>query len=135
MIFLMNHLKINRAVGISLPLVLGMLMLSLPGCDGGMVGTGSGPTSTAYELEHLPKRISPEIPKTLLKGDEVTPSESGSLARHRQEKATSSNSEEQIYEPSILIEEEVFDASPHLDNETIGISQRHTNVGKSYVWF
>lgn len=58
------------APGLSTLLVLGII-----GCDGGMIGTGSGPVNSIYELENLPKRISPDIPKTLLKGEELAPSD------------------------------------------------------------
>lgn len=57
-----------------------LLAFSLIGCDGGMIGTGSGPkgpiyepNGPIYELENLPKRISPDLPKTLLNGEELTP--------------------------------------------------------------
>ncbi len=45
--------------------ILAMLLL-LAGCEGGIVGTGSGPKDTTiYELKELPERISPDIPKHL----------------------------------------------------------------------
>lgn len=53
---------------------LATLLIALPllgGCDGGLIGTGTGP----YKLENLPDRISPDIPKTILKGNELTPLE------------------------------------------------------------
>jgi len=45
-----------------------LLTLGLTGCEGGLIGTGSGPSDLAYELENLPDRISPDIPKTLSNG-------------------------------------------------------------------
>jgi len=51
-----------------------LLVLFLVSCDGGMIGTGSGPTSMTYELENLPARISPDIPETLSNSRSATAS-------------------------------------------------------------
>jgi len=77
----MNYFKTSKSTSTLVCGLSALLALSLIGCsdsesDGGLIGTGSGPTSPIYELEHLPKRISPDIPKTLLKGDEITPIDS-----------------------------------------------------------
>jgi len=58
-------------------------LLLLAGCEGGLVGTGTGPTaetseaSEPYELKNLPDRISPDIPRTILTGEDknTTPKE------------------------------------------------------------
>lgn len=76
----MNKFKIYKS---SSALVYGgsvVLALSLIGCsDGGMIGTGSGPTHStydSYQLKNLPNRISPDIPKTLQNEEALPPSDS-----------------------------------------------------------
>ncbi|MFK8082585.1 MAG: hypothetical protein AB8B97_20090 [Granulosicoccus sp.] len=48
-------------------------VLHLTGCEGGIIGTGTSPTREVYQLESLPDRIGPDIPKTIFKGEERTP--------------------------------------------------------------
>lgn len=58
----MNYLKSRKTARVYAPSLSALLLLGGIGCDGGLIGTGSGPV---YELEHLPERISPDIPETL----------------------------------------------------------------------
>jgi len=72
----MHKINITRTERTSRLTCGAILLLTLLGCssdDGGLVGTGTGPTTDTYELKHLPKRISPDLPESILKGDEVTP--------------------------------------------------------------
>lgn len=73
----MNFFKPFKSTSNLVCSLCALLAVSLIGCsdsdsDGGLIGTGSGPT---YELVHLPNRISPDLPKTLLKGKETSPSD------------------------------------------------------------
>jgi len=71
----MNYLKSYRSKRSVVPSFSALLVLGIIGCDGGMIGTGSGPANSVYELEHLPNRISPDIPDTLKNDDALPPSE------------------------------------------------------------
>jgi len=72
----MKYIKPSRRQSILTPGLSALLALSMIGCDGGMIGTGAGPTTTdpIYELEYLPNRISPDIPETLQNSEEPPPS-------------------------------------------------------------
>ncbi|MFK7996570.1 MAG: hypothetical protein AB8B87_20700, partial [Granulosicoccus sp.] len=63
----MNDLKKNRTMRAFLSV---LVTLGLAGCGGGTEGTGAGPS---YQLSYLPERISPDLPKTLLRGAELPP--------------------------------------------------------------
>ncbi|MFK7995827.1 MAG: hypothetical protein AB8B87_16950 [Granulosicoccus sp.] len=73
-----------RTIRGALPFLSVLAAISLSGClqgsevvetEGGVIGSGGGPTAGIYELKNLPSRISPDIPKTLLKGEELAPSQ------------------------------------------------------------
>jgi len=88
----MSYFKFYNSSNILAPGLPVLLVLSLIGCsEGGMIGTGSGPTDSnlnpvpipnsdpdldaVYELENLPNRISPDIPETLQNDEVPTPSD------------------------------------------------------------
>lgn len=75
----MNYLKKIRTMRSLISLLSGFVAMCIAGCEGGMIGTGTGPSTETYTLTNLPERVSPDIPKTLLRGEELSPSESGSL--------------------------------------------------------
>ncbi|MFK7997294.1 MAG: hypothetical protein AB8B87_24410, partial [Granulosicoccus sp.] len=66
----MNDLKKNRTMRAPLSFSSLFAAMVLTGCGGGMEGTGAGPS---YQLSYLPERISPDLPKTLLRGAELPP--------------------------------------------------------------
>jgi len=69
----MHYTKPHKFIRGPLVGLCSLLSLSLIGCDGGLIGTGSGPDESVYELENLPERISPDVPKTLFRGEELPP--------------------------------------------------------------
>jgi len=69
----MCQLKIVKVKRLSLIIVSVMILLLLYGCEGGIVGTGTGPSAPSYELKNLPERISPDIPKTTSEDKSTNP--------------------------------------------------------------
>jgi len=89
----MRKFKTHRFVPASAPILSVLLALGLIGCDGGLNGedssqasstselnsadsgqggADSGQGGSGYELQYLPNRISPDMPKALLKGEDAT---------------------------------------------------------------
>jgi len=71
----MNNVKSYRSKSKAVTVFYALAVLNMIGCNGGMIGTGSGPTNSIYEFEHLPDRISPDMPETLQNDDALPPSE------------------------------------------------------------
>ncbi|MFK7860221.1 MAG: hypothetical protein AB8B64_15475 [Granulosicoccus sp.] len=76
----MNYSKKIRTTRASLTFISVFVAMSLAGCEGGMIGTGPASGKyEAYQLENLPDRISPDIPKTIFRGEDLTPSQPKNL--------------------------------------------------------
>lgn len=73
----MNYKKKIKEKRWFLSFVSVFVAMTMAGCGGGMIGTGTGPESVTdtYQLQNLPERISPAIPKTHLRGEELLPSQ------------------------------------------------------------